>query len=448
MNVIKFGGSSIATAERMKNTLAIIQEQKAGCVVLSATAGTTNQLERIIALQKTFQKESAEKELSELKKKHLDIIDKLYNSEKTKQYIKQELQYLINKTAIELGLLETRAEEKNILALGEKLSCLLFKKLLEENQLAVKYVPAEKLIFLDKNREPDLPYIKEKLKNITANLHPKEILLTEGYICSNSEKKLDNLQRGGSDYTASIIAAAIAAEELQIWTDVNGFQNCDPRYVVSTQSISRLSFDEAAELAYFGAKILHPYCILPCKKANIPVLLKNSLRPTEKGTIITAITDNTDIKAVAARDGISVIKIKSARMLMAYGFLKRIFEIFEKYETAIDAIATSEVAVSLTIDKQDYLEEILKELQQIGEIEVCSQQSIICVVGNMIAEKKAIVKKIFDAMKEIPIRMISYGGSKYNITMVIDEKNKKQALNSLHQELFHFNTNKSHVSCQ
>jgi len=289
---------------------------------------------------------------------------------------------------------------------------------------------------IDKSLEPDEYYIKENLKRELAQYPYQNIFITQGYICRNAFGETDNLKRGGSYYSASLIGAQLEADEIQIWTDIDGFHNNDPRYVEKTYPIKELSFDEAAELAYFGAKILHPSSVLPAKVKNIPVWLKNTLQPQEPGTLITEKLIEGEIKAVAAKDGITAIKIKSGRMLLAHGFLRRVFEVFERYETPIDMITTSEIAVSVTIDNPKYLAQIKKELESYAKVEVDIDQTIICAVGNLIAEEKGIALKVIQALEDIPLRMISYGGSKHNISVLVNSKDKVSALNELNNKLF------------
>ena len=323
---------------------------------------------------------------------------------------------------------------------GEIIATYLLHLLLEEKEINGSLLSALEFMNLDESREPDIQHIhKGVMKEIQLDmLKGKNIHVTQGFICRNHKGKIDNLGRGGSDYSASLIGASIGAEEIQIWTDIDGIHNNDPRDVINTRPISLLTFDEAAELAYFGAKILHPSTILPAKQHDIHVKLKSTLNPDAEGTLITRVKSDTPcvVKAVAAKDGIIAIKIRSSRMLMAYGFLRKVFEIFEKYKTPIDMITTSEVAVSLSIDNPDHLYDIVAELEYFGETEVDKEQSIICIVGNRIMEEKGVVYRIFSALQDIPVRMISYGRSKNNISVLVRSEDKKQALNALHDRLF------------
>jgi aspartate kinase len=327
-------------------------------------------------------------------------------------------------------------EEKAILAQGELISTALFHYYLQENGKDSALMPALDYMRIDKKNEPDADYIKENIEKVISEQGEKNIYITQGYICRNAFGEIDNLQRGGSDYSASLIGAAINADEIQIWTDIDGMHNNDPRYVEKTQSISELSFDEAAELAYFGAKILHPTSVLPAKLANIPVRLLNTMEPKAEGTLISSKQRKERMAAVAAKDGITAIKIKSGRMLLAYGFLRKVFEIFESYKTPIDMITTSEVGVSVTIDDNTHLNEIVNDLNKYGTVDVDHDKVIVCVVGDLIADNKGYANAIFDAVKDIPIRMISYGGSNYNLSLLINAEDKKQALNLLSDKLF------------
>ena len=327
--------------------------------------------------------------------------------------------------------------EKEILAQGELLSTKLFTIYLEEQGTKATLLPALEFMRIDDENEPDETFIQEKLSAL-LRAHPRQtIFITQGYICLNSQNRIDNLQRGGSDYTASIIGAAVQASEIQIWTDIDGMHNNDPRVVKKTYPIAQLSFNEAAELAYFGAKILHPFTIRPAQRANIPVRLLNTLAPEAAGTLISDKEGERTITAVAAKDGITAIKIRSSRMLLAHGFLRKVFEVFENYKTPIDLITTSEVAVSLTVDNQNHLENIIRDLKAYGEVDVENDNTIICVVGNMPFYKVGILKRVVDAIDDIPIRMLSYGGSKFNISLLIDSQYKEETLNRLNERIFH-----------
>jgi aspartate kinase len=325
---------------------------------------------------------------------------------------------------------------RELLAQGELISTELFYHHLQEIKTTARLLPALHFMSIDENQEPELEKISERLKPILETMSNVDILVTQGYICRNHRNEIDNLKRGGSDYTASLIGAAIRAEEIQIWTDIDGMHNNDPRIVKKTMPIAELTFDEASELAYFGAKILHPSTIVPAQKYHVPVILKNTMDEKAAGTIISDKGSRGQFKAVAAKDGITAIKIKSSRMLLAYGFLRRVFEVFERYKTPIDMISTSEVAVSVTIDENKNLAKILEELNLFGTIEVDDNQSIICIVGNMLSEKEGVLKEVFQSLANIPIRMVSYGGSPNNISILVSTSQKDKALNLLNEGLF------------
>ena len=436
MQILKFGGTSVGSAERMKAVARLVNYRGRKIVVLSAMSGTTDQLVKIT--KALFEQSTGEASslIKELEPKYRDTVEKLFTTKEYKNKGNEIITEHFNLLRSFTQDMFTPNEEKTILAEGELLSTALFHYYLEEQKILSVLLPALNFMRIDKDGEPDLEYIEEHLKK-ELEKHPKATLfITQGYICRNTFGQVDNLKRGGSDYTASLIGAAINAEEIQIWTDIDGMHNNDPRYVPNTFPIAELSFDEAAELAYFGAKILHPYCIRPAKKRNIPVRLLNTMQPEAKGTLISRDASGDDIKAVAAKDTITVIKIKSTRMLMAYGFLRSIFEVFERYKTPIDMITTSEVAVSLTIDDIIHLQEIIKELETYGTVDVEINQVIICIVGDFLADKHGYAVKIFEALKGVPIRMISYGGSKNNISVLVNAEHKKEALLALNKGLF------------
>lgn len=436
MKVLKFGGTSVGSAERMHALVKLINDGKPKIVVLSAMSGTTNNLLEIATALYAKDHKKAGGLIDTLENKYKDVISELYKTEislnKGKELIASHFNYLRSFTMD----LFTVNEERAILAQGELLSTAMFHYYLEEIQIDSVLLPALNFMRIDENEEPDMAYIEANAKAELAKYPGKKLFITQGYICRNAFGEIDNLKRGGSDYTATIIGAAIRSEEIQIWTDIDGMHNNDPRIVDKTHPIAALSFDEAAELAYFGAKILHPTCILPAQMKNIPVRLLNTMQPEAKGTVITSTATGDNIKAVAAKDDITAIKIKSGRMLLAYGFLRSVFEIFERYKTPIDMITTSEVAVSLTIDNTKNLDAIVKELKEFCSVEVDHQLTIVCVVGNFSAEKEGYALKIFEALKHIPIRMISYGGSEHNISVLVETKHKKDALLALNKGLF------------
>lgn len=436
MLVLKFGGTSVGTPERLKMLANLVQFQGKKIIVLSAMAGTTNTLVEITNLLYKNHRNEALMLISELENTYNVHLTNLFSSQdylsKGKDLISSHFQYIRSFTEDMFTLFE----EKAILAQGELLSTALFHYYLKEQGIPSNLIPALNFMRLDKNSEPDLEFITENLNKQLQELPQHDINITQGYICRNTFGEIDNLQRGGSDYTASLIGAAINANEVQIWTDIDGMHNNDPRYVENTRPLSELSFDEAAELAYFGAKILHPSSILPAKIADIPVRLKNTMKPKAYGTLISKAISGEGIKSIAAKDDITAIKIKSGRMLLAHGFLRKVFEIFEVYKTSIDMITTSEVAVSVTIDDDSKINEITKELQKYGQVEVENHLSIVCVVGDFIAESKGLAASIFDAIRHIPVRMISYGGSRHNISFLVKTEDKVSTLQSLHKKLF------------
>ncbi len=435
MKVLKFGGTSVGSPENMRAVMDLITDGEAKIVVLSAMSGITNSLVEIAGF--LYKKNTTEAQLviGNLKTKYKQVISELYQSETNKQKALE----IVNTSFKTLeSFLEddfSAAGENTILAQGELVSTQFFTLLMNENGNDTQLLPALDFMRIDTNKAADLPSIRKNISTVLKNVPSATYYITQGFICRNHIDEIDNLQRGGSDYTASLIGAAIHADEIQIWTDIDGFHNNDPRYVENTKKIAQLSFNEAAELAYFGAKILHPQTVLPAKAENIPVRLKNTMNPTDSGTLITSKSDGKGIKAVAAKDGITAIKIRSARMLMAYGFLKNIFEIFESYKTPIDMISTSEVAVSLSIDNTEHLSEIIIDLEKYGLVEVDNDMSIICIVGDIIKEEQGFASRVFNALDGISIRMISYGGSRYNISVLVPTSQKKRTLQALSDNL-------------
>jgi aspartate kinase len=436
MRVLKFGGTSVGSADRMKEVAKLVTDQHRKIVVLSAMAGTTNSLVEIANYLYKKNHDGANEIISQLERKYYDEVDALYVAKEYKQkgrdLIRSHFDYIKSFTKD----LFTVFEEKTILAQGELISTAMFNFYLNEIGFDSVLLPALDYMRIDKNNEPDTVYIRDNVNPLIEAYSDTTIFITQGYICRNAFGEIDNLQRGGSDYSASILGAAIAAEEIQIWTDIDGMHNNDPRYVENTRSIAELSFDEAAELAYFGAKILHPTSVLPAKLANIPVRLLNTMDPTAPGTIISGKETRNRITAVAAKDGITAIRIKSGRMLLAFGFLRKVFEIFESYKTPIDMITTSEVGVSVSIDNHRHLDEIVDDLKKFGTVEVDTDQVIICVVGDLVRDTKGYANRIFDALKDIPVRMISYGGSDHNISLLVSSEHKKEALRALSAKLF------------
>ncbi len=434
---MKFGGTSVGSPERIKNVSSLITNSgEPVFVVLSAMSGTTNALVEISDYLYKKNPEGANEVINRLEQKYMQHVEDLYSTEewreKTRSFLTYEFDYLRSFTKD----LFTSFEEKNIVAQGEIMSTNMVVNYLKECGIKAVLLSALDFMRTDKNGEPNPAYIKEKLTDILKENTGYQVYITQGFICRNAYGETDNLQRGGSDYTASLIGAAVNAEEIQIWTDIDGMHNNDPRVVEKTEAVRQLHFEEAAELAYFGAKILHPTCIQPAKYAGIPVRLLNTMDPSAYGTIIDNVTVKGKIKAVAAKDNITAIKIKSSRMLLATGFLRKVFEIFESYQTAIDMVATSEVGVSMSIDNSAHLNDIVDELKKYGTVTVDTDMCIICVVGDLDWSNVGFETLATDAMKDIPVRMISYGGSNYNISFLIREADKKRALQSLSNTLF------------
>ena len=434
---MKFGGTSVGSPERMKGVASLVTESgEPTFIVLSAMSGTTNSLVEISDYLYKKNPEGANEVINNLEKKYMQHVEDLYSTEEMKKTTREFLQGEFNYLRSFTKDLFTSFEEKSIVAQGEIMSTNMVVNYLKEQGIKAVLLSALDFMRTDKNAEPAPQYIKEKLGAIMEQNEGYQIYITQGFICRNAYGEVDNLQRGGSDYTASLIGAALPADEIQIWTDIDGMHNNDPRVVEHTEAVRQLNFEEAAELAYFGAKILHPTCVQPAKYAGIPVRLKNTMDPKADGTIIDNVIVRGKIKAVAAKDNITAIKIKSSRMLLATGFLRKVFEIFESYQTPIDMIATSEVGVSMSIDNDAHINDIVNELKKYGTVTVDSDMCIICVVGDLDWSNVGFETMATDAMKNIPVRMISYGGSNYNISFLIKEKDKKQALQNLSNVLF------------
>ncbi|MGF1925235.1 MAG: aspartate kinase [Bacteroidia bacterium] len=436
MKILKFGGTSVGSPERMKKLLDIINPAEEQIVVLSAVSGTTNSLVEISSKLLKEDKQEALNLIHALQQKYNEFVVELLPEGDFRDQGQEVVDYHFAFLANLSNDLFTAVEEKVVLAQGELLSTTLYHIYLKSIGVSSILLPALDFMKIDEDNEPDIPFTSEHLIPLLEKNKGTKLFITQGFICRNSFGEVDNLRRGGSDYTASLLGAAILADEVQIWTDIDGMHNNDPRIVKGTKPISHLSFDEAAELAYFGAKILHPQSVFPAQKYKIPVRLLNTMEPKAAGTVISTESEKGKIKSIAAKDGITAIKIQSSRMLLAYGFLRRIFEIFERFKTPIDMITTSEVAVSLTIDFTDNLEEIIKELHSFGTVEIDKNQSIVCVVGDFGAEKHGYAARVLDSIKHIPVRMISYGGSAYNISMLINTEDKTEALRSLHNRIF------------
>jgi aspartate kinase len=436
MKVLKFGGTSVGSPERMKKLLDIINPAERQIVVLSAVSGTTNSLVEIAQAYLAGDKNKATGLIHVLRDKYESFIKELFAKKEYLEQGREVVDYhfsLLNNLSHDLF---TSIEEKVILAQGELLSTTLYHVYLNEIGVSSVLLPALDFMKIDDDNEPMVDYLTEHITPLLEQHPDNNLFITQGYICRNSFGEIDNLRRGGSDYTASLIGAGIRSEEVQIWTDIDGMHNNDPRIVKGTRPIAQLSFDEAAELAYFGAKILHPQSVFPAQKYKIPVRLLNTMDPKAPGTLITNTSEKDKIKSIAAKDGITAIKIQSSRMLLAFGFLRRVFEVFERYKTAIDMITTSEVAVSLTIDDITYLDDIITELETFGSVDIDKDQTIICVVGDFGAEKHGYAARVLEAVKHIPLRMISYGGSENNMSILIKTEDKTEILRSLHNRLF------------
>lgn len=437
MKVYKFGGTSVGTPERMKEVCQLITEDgEQKIVVLSAMSGTTNSLVEISDYFRKGNPEGASNLISGLRRTYHEHLPKLHADAKVEQQTKQLLDDIFLQLVDFHSREFTEADEKVILSKGEIMSTNMVTNYLNEIGVKTYLLPALDYIRLDPNGEPDVAFIREKLKKLLEENAGYDIYITQGFICRNADGEVDNLQRGGSDYTASLIGAAIRADEIQIWTDIDGMHNNDPRFVEGTTPVRQLNFEEAAELAYFGAKILHPTCVQPARYAGVPVLLKNTMDPKAPGTTINNDLEEGRIKAVAAKDNITTIKIVSSRMFLASGFMCKVFNVFDKYKTPIDMITTSEVGVSLSIDNTSHLAAIVDELKELGTVLVDENMVIICVVGDLRWTNKSFESKATSALADIPIRMISYGGSDHNISFLIAQEDKKAALQALQQSLF------------
>ncbi len=436
MKVLKFGGTSVGSAQRMKDVTSLVASRGKNIVVFSAMSGTTNTLVEISDYLYKKNLTGAKETINALEAKYARTIDDLFTTdeyrERAKEAIKERFDFIrsFNKPIF------TLLEEKEILAQGELMSTALMINYMHERGINAVMLPALEFMRTDKNAEPDTQYIHDKLTTLIEQNPDADLYITQGYICKNAYGETDNLQRGGSDYTASLIGAAVHADEIEIWTDIDGMHNNDPRFVENTRPVSELHFEEAAELAYFGAKILHPTCVLPAKLNNIPVRLLNTMQPDAPGTLIYNTRASQAIKAVAAKDNITAIKIKSSRMLLAYGFLRKVFEIFETHRTSIDMIVTSEVGVSVTVDNEANLPAILEDLKKFGTVTVDRDMVIICVVGDLEWQNRGFEADVVNALKDVPVRMISYGGSNYNISLLVRKEDKVRALNLLSERLF------------
>lgn len=437
MKILKFGGTSVGSAERMKSLYEIAKNNERQIIVLSAVSGTTNAL---VAIGDAFQhgkKDEADTLIKSLRSTYDEYLKNLFSTEEGLRNGTELVDYHFQLINSFNGKLYTPIEDKIILAQGELISTTLFHFYLNEQGIKSALLPALDFMKIDEDNEPVIDHIRTNLTALLEKEEDCDLFITQGFICRNSFGEIDNLRRGGSDYTASLIGSAIQADEIQIWTDIDGMHNNDPRLVSGTKPIAHLSFNEAAELAYFGAKILHPQSVFPAQKYNVPVKLLNTIDPSSPGTTISSDgAVQRGVRAIAAKDNITAIRIHSSRMLLAYGFLRKVFEVFERYKTPIDMITTSEVAISLTIDQPKYLEEIKKELNDFGKVEIDFDQTIICVVGDFSLETHGFASRVLDAVKHLPVRMISYGGSDYNVSILLETREKLEALKSLHNRLF------------
>lgn len=436
MQLLKFGGTSVGSVKNMKVVSSIINSPTPKIVVLSAISGTTNSLVKITSLASEKEYDKVDHHIAQLRSHYDDFIEELFDANK---FISQVRGYIdevfeeIHRLASTINFSSQMADA--IVAQGELLSTYIFTSFLNQEGIDAVLLPALEFMRIDKDHEPDKFYIRKNIERVVSNSKQVDLYITQGFIARNYEGQISNLQRGGSDYTATIIGSAIGASEVQIWTDIDGFHNNDPRFVTNTQAIPALSYDEAAELAYFGAKILHPQTVQPLRDSKIPLLLKNTMDPEAEGTVITYRPTGEGVKAIAAKDGITAIKIKSGRMLLAHGFLNKVFEIFARYETAIDMITTSEIAVSLTVEETTHLAQIEKELSAFAQVTLDTDQTIICIVGSDI-NRHANTPELFKVLHDVSVRMISYGGSNNNISLLVSSEDKKRALELLQTYLF------------
>jgi aspartate kinase len=436
MKILKFGGTSVGSAANVKTISDIIKNERA-IVVLSAISGTTNAFERMIKYKTEKNHQAIGEEFQTIRNKYLQITTDLIPNSLENHFIIDELNLIFDQLYTQLISPEYPFDPNALLAQGELITTQLFVKYWSQIGFDVQLIPALNFMRTNKDAEPDYFYIKENVNKILMENSETKLFITQGYICRDDQGNISNLGRGGSDYTATILGAVTQAKEVQIWTDVNGLHNNDPRFVEGTKSVRYLNYKEAEELAYFGAKVLHASCIRPIEEANIPVRLKNTMNPEDKGTLITQQSSGYGIKAIAARDQITGIRIKSGRMLMAYGFLRKVFEIFDEYKTPVDLVTTSEVTISVSIDKTDKLQQIRNRLLELGEVEIYENQSIICLVGEIGLDDKGLLLGIGQGLKNIPVRMISYGASNNNLSLLVETENKVSALQALNQSIFH-----------
>ena len=433
IKVLKFGGTSVGSAANMKKVAEVVRHERARITVLSAMSGTTDALVKIVAAAAAGDRDTVESQLAMLTDKYTTCIDGVLGAHREEALGRMKAAFELIRS--EVGAFREYTSERTIIAQGELLTSAIFTLYLNETGMKAVCLNSPDFMVTDEDGKVDTCRLREALAPVAAD--QDTFYVAQGFICTNNRSEIDNLGRGGSDYSAALMGAAIDAGQVQIWTDIDGMHNNDPRFVDHTYPIRTMSFCEAAELAYFGAKILHPSTIQPCQDHGIPVLLKNTMDPDAPGTTISDADESTQsFHAVAAKDGITVIRIYSARMLMAYGFLRKVFEVFEQYRTPIDMITTSEVAVSLTIDNDAHIDRIVEELAPLGKIEIERDNSIVCVVGRIEHTDTGLAARVFDGLKQVPIKMISYGASHHSITMLINTQDKKQTLQYLNDYLF------------
>lgn len=436
MKVLKFGSAAIGSVDKIQAVASIVEKEKNNIIVLSSIKGTAETLAEISKYLYNKNQEGAFELINQLDDTYTSLISDLFETEeyrvKALKFIRWRIDYIRSFSKD----LFTLFEERIVMSQGELISTDIFSFYFSERGTKAITIPALDFVRTDKNSVPDQDFLKEQLGPLLNVSEDVDLFMTQGYICRNVYGEIDDLRKGGSDYTASLIGSSLKLEEIQIWADVDVMQNNDSRYIKGTKAIRKLNFDEAAELTYFGEKILHPSSILPAKIANVPVRLKNTMNPDAEGTLISNDTDPGVIKAVAAKEGITVIQVRSAKMLLAHGFLRRILEVFDDYQTPIDMLTTSEVGVSITIDDARRLRDITDDLKKYGTVSVDEDMAIVCVIGDLNWLNIGFESQIADALKDIPIRMISYGGSNYNMSFLVRKKDKEKSLNLLNNKLF------------
>lgn len=433
---MKFGGTSVGTAERIKHVATLIQDGERNIVVISAMGSTTNVLVDIANCFYHKEPDEAKHILEQMRQGYAAEIDKLYDKPETKEKAQALIDSCLDTVWSFAKGPFTMFDEKTIVAQGELMSAGMVAFYLEEQGVPAVHLPALDFMRITKDSEPDMEYIEHKLQ-MRLDPYPETLIfITEGFICRNAFGEIDNLLRGGSDYSASIIGAAIHAREIQIWTDIDGLHNNDPRFVRHTVPVRQLNFDEAAKLAHFGAKILHPECIEPAKRYNIPVRLLNTFTPDAPGTLISNFAEKGRIKAVAAKDGIIYIKILSMRVYPNPEFLNRVFDSFARYRVPVDLISTSEASVSVAVEENKCPMDAIHAIERFALIQIDRGMVIVCVVGDLEWQNIGFEARIINALKDIPIRMISYGGSSSNVSLVLRASDKVRALEALNSRVF------------